>query len=626
MPSLLRQLVRDALARLGIRRLLLGVHDAAFPSRPGEELGRGTPHADGAADLLALAHRLGFDGLQLGPQGATAPGNPSPYDGAFFSRNRLSVGLAELTREEWGELLPAERLAAVVEEVAARPDRVDYPRAFAAVEGLLGEAVAAFRSRLARGEGREVGRIAVELARFRSEAAASWLERDALHECLRRERGAPLGDAPRWAEVARDLERFRSGREAELEAYALVQLLLAAQHRRFRVRAHALGLELFGDLQVGMSERDAWAARDVTLEGWRMGAPPSRTNPEGQAWNYPVLDPGRYREGEGPAFRDGPAMAFFRARLRRVFEDYDGVRIDHPHGLVCPWVYPVGPDPDRAVREGGARLFESPDVPALAPHAIARPEQLDHGVPRHADGWVRWLEPAQVARYAALVDVLVAEGRRQGHDRTAIAAEVLSTQPLPLREVIDRHGLGRFRVTQKADLQRPDDGYRGENAAPEDWIQMATHDTPTVWAVAARWVASGESRARAGYLAGRVLPAGAEREAWAARAAGDRRVLVQAQLADLFVGPAANVMIFFTDLFGSEEPYNRPGTTSAANWAQRVPREPAEAFRALHRAGRALDLPGALALALRARGLDDGGLAAALDGASRSFGETAEEP
>ena len=47
-----------------------------------------------------------------------------------------------------------------------------------------------------------------------------------------------------------------------------------------------------------------------------MGAPPSRTNPEGQAWGYPVLDPALYR---GPEGRPGRALAFFIARLDKVF-------------------------------------------------------------------------------------------------------------------------------------------------------------------------------------------------------------------------------------------------------------------------------------------------------------------
>jgi 4-alpha-glucanotransferase len=574
----LRSLIREALGRLGVVRLLLGIHDAAFPSRPGEDVGCGTPNGDGATDLLDLAAQLGFDGLQLGPQGAVTPGNPSPYDGTFFSRNPLSTGLADLTREEWGSLLPPGRLAEEVRAIRAG-EGTDHARAYRAVEGMLDEVARRYRDRAARGEGGAIARIGAGLERFRAENA-DWLESDAT---------------------------FAS---SGIESYALVQYVLATQHREFRARARARGLEIFGDLQVGMSERDAWRAREFLLDGWRMGAPPSRTNPAGQAWNYPVLDPRQYRD---PGGAEGRALGFFRARVRRAFDDYDGLRIDHPHGLVCPWVYPVDADPGRAARERGARLFESPDLPELAEFAIARIEQIDPSVPRHADDRVRWLDDAQVERQSILIDVLMEEAGRCGRGAADIVAEILSTQPLPLRLVAERHGLGRLRVTQKADIAAPDDVYRGENASRQDWIQMSTHDTPTIWGVAARWLASGEARERARYLAGRVLEPGIPRDGWVARAGADREALVRAQCADLFVGPATHVSIYFTDLFGSERPYNEPGTVSPSNWSQRVPRDPVATYQARRRAGRALDVQGAIAASLRARGADTDGLAGALE-------------
>src|SRR6266568_5378329 len=103
MTSYPRRQVREALALLGVRRLLLGLHDAAFPGTPEEDVGRGTPYGDGAVALFELVAALGFDGVQLGPQGALSPGDPSPYNGTFFSRNPVSVALAPLARAEWAE-------------------------------------------------------------------------------------------------------------------------------------------------------------------------------------------------------------------------------------------------------------------------------------------------------------------------------------------------------------------------------------------------------------------------------------------------------------------------------------------------------------------------------------------
>src|ERR1019366_5961567 len=140
----------------------------------------------------------------------------------------------------------------------------------------------------------------------------------------------------------------------------------------------------------------------------------------------------------------------------------------------------------------GARLHESPDLPyhrALSRYAIARPEQIDRSVPRHADLWVRALDPDQVERYAENIAVVVDELAAAGsHD---IACEVLSTAPFPLVEVLRRYALGRFRVTQKADLANPRDGYRSENAEPRDWIMVGTHDTAPLARVVDGWLGSG---------------------------------------------------------------------------------------------------------------------------------------
>lgn len=609
-----RQPVREALALLGIRRFLLGIQDAAFPARPEEDVGRGSPGSDGAADLLAFAAALGFDGIQLGPQGATAADDPSPYDGTLFSRNPLSIALAPLTREEGGRLLRPEALAAAVAGRPGAPDRVAYRYAFGAMGRALAEVTVRFRAlRAARGPG-PVAALAERLEAFRAEHE-EWLVRDALYEAIAREHGGEswrhwpdardraLFSTPPGAEeaaAARRRERLARHREA-VEDYALVQLLAHEQHGALRARARALGLALFADLQVGMSERDAWATQQLVLRDWRMGAPPSRTTPAGQAWNFAVLDPAGYRApGPDGADGDGPVLRFIRGRARKIFSEYDGLRIDHPHGLVCPWVYRAGGDPHAAVR-AGARLFDSPDLPdasELAAYAIARPDQLDRSLPRHADGWVTALDEAQVARYATLFDAVMASAP-DPHD---VACEILSTQPYPLRRVIERHGLGRFRVTQKASLADPDDVYRGENARPEDWIMLGNHDTRPIWLVAEGWAASGAARVQAEYLAGRLLAEGEDREAWIQRTAADPGALAQARFAELFVGPARHVMVFFADLFGARSPYNVPGTVSADNWSLRLPPDFPREYAERHAAGRALDVPRALARALRARG------------------------
>jgi 4-alpha-glucanotransferase len=599
----------EARKALGIERFVLSVHDASFPGDAEEDLGRGSPYSPRAGDFFELARALGFTGVQLGPQGITSEHNASPYDGTVFSKNPLSLALGPLVRGEDGpRLLSEQTLAALVRR---RPEgalqRVPYRFVYRAQREALAEVSQRFSERAADGEQRA---LVDELAAFRAEHAA-WLEVDVLYRALSeehrngiprcwREDGRLFAPEPGEAEAARArLAGLREKYAEPLSAHALEQLLLHRQHRRLRTRVEALGLKLYGDLQIGLGPEDTWRWSAVFLRHYVMGAPPSRTTPEGQAWGYPVLSPDACFENGAP----GPGLRFVLERLTKLLSEFDGVRIDHPHGWVCPWVYRVeAPDALHAV-QGGARLHESPDLPEhpeLARYAIARREQLDASLPRHADGWVRALEPAQVDAYARIFDTLVEAARRNGRAVEDLLCEVLSTLPYPLQRVMERHGMGRFRVTQKVDLANPRDVYRSENAQPSDWMMVGNHDTSPLWGILEGWSRE-QARAHADYLAERLRAPGRERELFARHLSEDRSALAQAKLAELFSSRARNVMVFFADLLGMREPYNVPGTISDANWSLRVPPD-FERHYALHLAkGQAFDVPGALAWALAAR-------------------------
>ncbi|HEY5926454.1 MAG TPA: 4-alpha-glucanotransferase, partial [Kofleriaceae bacterium] len=313
----------------------------------------------------------------------------------------------------------------------------------------------------------------------------TWLYSDAMHAAISSTYAGAGYQA--WDERDRDiwlnddrgrLETLYKQHGAAFQRYVLGQMLVHEEHMRVRRNCK---LQLFGDMQIGYADPDAWRYADLFLHDYRMGAPPSRTNPEGQPWGYPVLDPAQYGDASG---------RLIVARAQKAFAEYDSLRIDHPHGLVCPWVYRTDTgDHGEAVRTG-ARLFESPDLPdhpALAPFAIARAEQIDRARPRYHDAWVSGLDEYQIACYALFVDAIVEAAEQAGHSRDDLSMEVLSTLPAPLAAVLARHGLGRWRVTQKANLDDPTDVYRTENAVREDWLMLGNHDTPPIFAVIRGW-------------------------------------------------------------------------------------------------------------------------------------------
>lgn len=575
-----------------MRRLLLAIHDTSFPADPDEDIGRGSSATKAAERLYAYARSLAFTGIQLGPQGQTSRSNPSPYDGTIFSRNLGNIGVASLRaggafeglvddRDLAHWLVPGGRARnthafdashAIVDAAyralgrGARPDLLEQLDAYLVAHGIPDRAAAAI--------------------------APTWLESDALHAALcRAEHGAGYRA---WAAPERDLwlgsdaalrARLLDTYRDEVRRYAFGQLLAHEEHARVR---RSCGLALYGDLQVGYSDGDAWRHAGTFLRGYLMGAPPSRTNPDGQPWGYPVLDPAQYA---------GAARELVVARALKAFSEYDSLRIDHPHGLVCPWVYRADTaDPGRAVREG-ARLFASPDLPdhpALARYSISRPDQLHRDLPRYHDHWVTDLDDDQVARYAILVDAIVEAAEHNGRSRADLSCEVLSTMPTPLGAVLARHGLGRWRVTQKANLDDPSDVYRTEHVAREDWLMLGNHDTAPIFGVIRGW-SSAQRETWSRHLAARL------RLAQPQRLASDG-FLATAMLAELFVARAENVSIFFADLFGLDERFNVPGLIDERNWSLRLPHD----FEALHESQlareHALDLPLAVDLALAATG------------------------
>jgi 4-alpha-glucanotransferase len=609
-------LLRQALALLGVRRFTLAIQDPSFPADPVDDRGRGTPYSGAARRFLHFAASAGFDAVQLGPQGRTSLDNPSPYDGTLFSREPMDLALQPLVEDpSWGGLLCADRVAQLRAECPrAAQAHVDHRHAFLAAQALVPELYRAFHEK----DGPALRERRRELTAYAA-ANAHWLEPDGLYEALAAQHG--IDDWCAWPEVGasrldcrlfaprpgeedavrRRLLELRSAHAETVDAWTFTQFVLDAQHRRLREDAQAAGLRLYGDLQVGVSHRDRWSRRGLFLPDYLMGAPPSRTNPEGQAWGYPVLDPLLHHDAQGGP---GPARRFVAARLDRLLGDFDGVRLDHPHGLVTPWVYRAdAADPLAAVRDG-ARLFASPDLPdhpGLAPYAITRPDQIDRTRPRHDDLWASSVTPEQVARYAVLLDVVLAQARAHGRQTEDVLCEVLSTWPLPLRLAMEQRGLGRFCVTQKADPKNPEDVYRTSRTEPRDWVMIGSHDTPSVWSLVYSWAGREKGRDWAAYLASRLVPEEEARPAWIARVAADPGHLADALLADLFLGPAQHVCVFFADLLGLEERYNVPGSVGPHNWSLRVPPDFEKDWDARRERGAALDPARSLALALRSR-------------------------
>ncbi|HET8936903.1 MAG TPA: 4-alpha-glucanotransferase [Polyangiales bacterium] len=587
---------RASLAKLGVERFVLGIHASSFPAGAWDT-GYGAPCSNEGERVLRFAAQLGFNALQLGPAGAISPINLSPYDGTVFARNAWALGVETLTRD-FGALLREEDAALLLR--AAEPRSVNAGAAQQNLQRVLARCYQRFVERRQAAPNDPIFRA---FAEFRA-SSEEWLALDAVYAAV----AERAGDDPSAFEpglraifepgAAGEGRRsaLRATLGADIERVELTQFLLHAQHEAFCDRAERQGIQIWGDMQVGYSHRDRFLRADAFSPQFLLGAPPSRTNPAGQAWGYPMLDPDQL------ARPDSPARRLFLARARKLLAEHAGVRVDHPHGLVCPWVYSAAhPDSAQAVRDG-TRARESPDLqdPTLARWAIVRESDLNpHAEHRYADDWVSTLDAAQEAQYAALFDVLIELCHEAGLATHSIAAEVLSTCPYPLWRVLQRHGLGRFRVTQKVNLLDESDVYRTDKAQPNDWLMLGTHDTPPVFALTERWLSDGSAPLRAAYLAERLIADPNERQRARELFASSTRALLTASLADLFSSGARNVYVFVGDLFGETVPFNRAGIVHADNWTYRLDPDFERVYAERVQRGAALDVTAALDLAIR---------------------------
>jgi 4-alpha-glucanotransferase len=131
------------------------------------------------------------------------------------------------------------------------------------------------------------------------------------------------------------------------------QQLAAAQRAALR---SGMRTGIVTDLPVGSHPggADAWANRDLLVQGLTVGAPPDGFNQLGQDWGLPAWDPGQLA-----ALRYQPLSALFRAAFRHC----GGLRIDHVMALQRLWCIPAGMTPDRGAY---LRYDQAAGIAALA--------------------------------------------------------------------------------------------------------------------------------------------------------------------------------------------------------------------------------------------------------------------
>jgi 4-alpha-glucanotransferase len=295
------------------------LHPTSLPGR----LGIGSLGSS-AADFVAALQRMGQAWWQMLPIGPTGYGD-SPYQSpSTFAGNPLLIDLSALA-----DLVDP----AIIEAAPVFPDHtVDFGRVIPWHMEVLATATA-----------RLVARPTGDLAEFEERHGEVWLDDFALFTALKRHhRLAPWWE---WSVdlVHRDPAALHAARHSLADRIAAVkaeQFLFDVQFRALRELALTSGIRLIGDIPIFVAHdsADVWANPELFfldtngLPTVVAGVPPDYFSETGQRWGNPLYDWERHRA-------DG--FAWWTARLRRVFDLFDLVRVDHFRGFAASWHIPA---------------------------------------------------------------------------------------------------------------------------------------------------------------------------------------------------------------------------------------------------------------------------------------------
>lgn len=595
--------VRKGLEVLDKKNLALILHGVSFPSNGGESTGFGTYNSGGGKRVIDFASGI-FSAIQLGPAGKTKLSDSSPYTGTIFSENPLFIDLKELTTKEWENLLSEKTYDEIAKKCPNDCDnRASYAYACEQYEIALAEVYNNFKKNF-------FSKHKKHFEKFKKENSF-WLNNDALYEAFVLENGSDYW--PQWKnELDKTVFNAKNKKEAAqrikevskkyydvIEQYKFAQYIAASQSEKTREYAKKNGIKMIADRQVAFSDRDCWAYQSLFLDGYCLGCPPDYFSEDGQAWGFPVVDPEKLFDKNGNLGEAGILLK--KLYLKMFKENPGGVRIDHTVGLIDPWVYKAGCLPK--IEEGAGRLYSSPQHAELKKYSIISMGDIDSEYDPDEEKWVKQLTDKQIEQYGLMIEkIVIAAAKETGLDKNAIVAEDLGTLTYPVEKVMEKYALQGMKLVQFVVAEEEDHPYRCKNITPNSWAMVGTHDNEPILMWAQSMIGTPELESHVKNLMEDMFGNFDNKDEIQHKLYNDASFLGFAKLVEIFASKSQNLQVFFTDFFGINEVYNKPGTSGDPNWTLRLPNNFEEFYQEKICSNEALNLPLVISYAIRARG------------------------
>ena len=343
-------------------------------------------------------------------------------------------------------------------------------------------------------------------------------------------------------------ERF----EQEQRFYAYVQWIAWGQWGDVRAIANEVGVKLMGDIPfgVGRYSSDVWSRRDLFDLDWSCGAPPEKylpcdpfTEKWGQNWGMPYYAWSEHKKEN---------FAWWRQRIAYLIKLFHCYRIDHVLGFFRVYAFPWIPERNHEfmdLTEEEAEEKCDGKLPGFKP----RPDEPEeNGEENCAEG-------------EEILKVLM-----DASDNAALVAEDLGVVPDYVRPLLKSLGIAGFTIPI---FERDEETKEltPKEELPE--LTLATYGTHDHQPIASFydgliewWHGSdGDNGWKETQRLMRFLDLDAENPP-----PTFTDELHKAFLKTLLSTPCWLTVLMITDLLGTRQRFNEPGSAGEANWSQRL--------------------------------------------------------
>ena len=551
----------------GFEKRVAGVLVPIFALRGRDDFGCGDTGA--LREFIESAADAGFRVVQLLPVNETGADN-SPYNAI----SSVAIEPATMDVAALPDLAPDDIRAMATAHCAEelRDGPVQWRRVKALKRDMLRRAFANFTA----SERDATATRAREFADFTRKEAA-WLDDYALFRVLMERHGSEHWD--RWPDEARTAAAARkwlasrrganrAALDKEIRFFEYAQWMAFTQWREVKAFATSRGVQLMGDVPIGVNyySADVWSHPELFDLRWSCGAPPEPAFLDdefiqrwGQNWGVPLYDWPRHR---------ATGFAWWRQRVQKVRDAFHVFRIDHILGFFRIYAFPWRPERNAEftpLSRDDARTRAGGELPRFHPHADDTPE---HCEANRAQG-----------------ESLLAELQEETGPG-ALVGEDLGTVPDYVRPSLLRMEIPGFKVplweAETDHLLTPADRYPRCSVAT-----FATHDHDPICVAWEKWM---DTIRRAldepERLAAERDLAWREARRFAAWAGFEVPCITPFEevherlLFALFQSNSWLAAVMITDLLGIPLRFNVPGSVGDGNWSARLPGD----WRDIHRA------------------------------------------